>query len=201
MGKTRGWAVTAAALAVALGGCTHLVHQEDNVHYDPTALEARVSTVEGDVASVRNDLDALRSSMTNLERMMGAHVDDDDMHGVMHVALPVHFDFNVADIRAVDRPILDAFAAGIRSTFPDAVITVAGYADGAGSVARNRVLTQERADNVRDYLVSQGLNADNLRSVAMGQARQVNPGAQGPGQSGIENRRVTFSVDYSGSTN
>jgi hypothetical protein len=35
----------------------------------------------------------------------------------------------------------------------------------------------------------------------MGQARQVNPGAQGPGQSGIENRRVTFSVDYSGSTN
>ena len=101
-----------------------------------------MGTLEGDVASVRNDLDALRNSMTDLERRFGAHVDDDDMHGAMRVALPVHFDFDQADIRPVDQPILDAFAAGIRNTYPDAVITVAGYADAAGGAAHNQRLTQ-----------------------------------------------------------
>lgn len=203
MGKTRGWALGgAAALAIALGACTHLVHEEDNVQYDPTALEARMSTVEGDMATLRNDIDALRQAMSDLERRVGAHVDDDDIHGAMRVALPVHFDFDMAEIRSVDRPILDAFAAGIRGSFPDAVVTVEGFADAAGGQAYNMRLSQERAENVREYLVqSGGLPDDNVKAVAYGQQRQVNPGAMGPGQSGIENRRVTFVVEYSGSTN
>ena len=55
---------------------------------------------------------------------------------------------------------------------------------------------------MRDYLVNTaGMNGANLRSVGFGQARQVNPDTRGPGQSGIENRRVSFAIEYTGSTN
>jgi peptidoglycan-associated lipoprotein len=196
--------VLAAGVAVGTSGCTHLVHEEDYEVFDPTPLETRMSTIESDMASVRNDVSALRQSMTDLERRMGAHVEDDDMHGAMRVALPVHFDFDAAEIRDVDRPILDAFAAGIRNTYPDALVTVEGFSDPAGSAAYNMRLSRERAGNVKTYLVETGgLTDEMVKTVAFGEltARQVNPGAQGPGQSGIENRRVTFLVDYSGSTN
>ena len=202
MGKMRGLAATMATAVLAVG-CTHLVHwEEEHDPYDDSALQTRVATVEGDVSSLQNDVAALRSAMTALEQTVGAHVDDDDMHGSMRVSLPVHFDFDRADVREVDRPILDAFAAGIRGSYPNAIVTVEGFADRAGSSAHNRRLTQQRADNVKDYLVSSGgLSADNVRSIGLGQARQVNPDARGPGQSGIENRRVTFVVEYSGSAN
>jgi peptidoglycan-associated lipoprotein len=196
--------VLVAGVALGASGCTHLVHEEDYEPFDPTPLETRMSTIESDVAAVRNDLNALRQSMADLERRMGAHVEDDDMHGAMRVALPVHFDFDAAEIRDVDRPILDAFAAGIRNSYPDAVVTVEGFTDRAGSPAHNMRLSQSRADNVANYLIETGgLNSDHVRTQAFGMtmARQVNPDAQGPGQSGIENRRVTFVVDYSGSTN
>ena len=126
------------------------------------------------------------------------------MHGGggMMVSLPVHFDFNAAEVRDVDKPILDAFAATIMGTMPNAVLTVGGYADGAGSAAHNQRLTQQRADNVRDYLVdTAGMSGTNVRAVGFGQARQVNPDTQGPGQSGIENRRVSFAIEYAGTTN
>lgn len=193
-----------AGVAIGASGCTHLVHEEDYEVFDPTPLETRMSTIESDMAGMRNDINALRQSMTDLERRVGAHVEDDDMHGAMRVALPVHFDFDAAEIRDVDRPILDAFAAGIRNSYPDALVTVEGFSDPAGTEAYNMRLSRNRAANVRTYLVETGgLNADMVKTQAFGelQARQVNPGAQGPGQSGIENRRVTFLIDYSGSTN
>ncbi len=202
MGKTRGL-VAVIGVAVLATGCTHLVHkEEEHDPYDDSLIQARVATVEGDVSSLQDDVAALRSAMSELERNLGAHVDDDEIHGAMRVSLPVHFDFDRAQIREVDRPILDAFAAGVRGSYPSAVVTVEGFSDPAGSAAYNMRLSRERAQNVRDYLVeSGGLSGDNVRVAAFGEDRPVNPGAQGPGQSGIENRRVTFVIDYSGSAN
>ncbi len=63
-------------------------------------------------------------------------------------------------------------------------------------------LGQRRADAVEAYLVGQGMNGDRIRTVSFGEVRnrQVNPGntgAQDP-QSGIENRRVAFVLEWDG---
>ena len=149
--------------------------------------------------ALQGDVEQLRSEMQRLERDLNARIDSVGQN-MIGLSLPVHFDFDRAEIRDVDRPILDAFARAVQRTVPSALVTVEGFADPAGTTAYNMRLSRERAENVRDYLVQQGMNADNVRIDAFGElrARQVNPGAQGPGQSGIENRRVSFVVEWAG---
>ncbi len=209
MGKTRVWTLgLAAVLAVTATGCTHLVHQWelegllDPVNAQLAEHEGEISALQSDVAGLERDVAALRSAMEDLERQFGAHVSDEDLHCPcgLSVSLPVHFDFNSSDIRDVDRPLLDAFAAAVTGTFPNANVTVEGSTDQAGTPAYNTRLSRERAQNVKNYLVENGgMNEDNIRVVALGESRLVNEdtGVQNP-QSGIENRRVTFVLEWAG---
>lgn len=52
----------------------------------------------------------------------------------------------------------------------------------------------------RHLIRTSGLDADRVRTVSYGEARerQVVPGARGPGPTGIENRRVALVIDYAG---
>ena len=62
----------------------------------------------------------------------------------------------------------------------DAVVTVEGFAELAGSTAFNRRLGQRRAEAIRDYLTANGgLAASQVRAVSYGedQNRQVRAGA------------------------
>jgi peptidoglycan-associated lipoprotein len=118
--------------------------------------------------------------------------------------MPVHFEFASAELREADRPVLDRFASVVREYYPDAVITVEGFTDPAGSAAYNRRLGKQRADAVRTYLASNGqLPSTQLKAVSFGETkeRQVAPGAKGPGEKGLENRRVALVVDYAGADN
>ena len=77
--------------------------------------------------------------------------------------------------------------------YPGALVTVEGFADPSGSAAYNMQLGQRRAQAVQEYLAtSGGFGADRLKAVSYGEARnrQVAPGARGPGDQGIENRRT-----------
>lgn len=208
MVRTRVWTLgIAAVVAMASTGCTHLVHQHeldgllDPVNAQLADHETRISANESDISSLESAVADLRSRLSNLEAEFSDHEGDDDMHGGgLAVSLPVHFDFNSSDIRAVDRPILDAFAHAVQSTFSQASITVEGFTDQAGSPAYNTRLSNERAQNVKDYLVQNGgLSANNISVAALGEARLVNQdtGVQDP-QSGIENRRVTFVIEWAG---
>lgn len=209
MGETRSWvAGVSIVLAFASTGCMQLVRQWEldrvmtPVHEQLDDHDTRISANAAAIESMRSDIDALRGRLEQLQREFGGHVGDDDMHGAgLAVSLPVHFDFDSSDIRAVDRPILDAFADAVSGSFPQARITVEGSADQAGSAAYNMRLSRERAESVRDYLVrNTGLDADNIGVVAMGESRLVNEetGVENP-QSGIENRRVTFVIEWAGS--
>ncbi|MCG8466977.1 MAG: OmpA family protein [Gemmatimonadetes bacterium] len=211
MGKTRVWTLGfAAVMVVASTGCTHLVHQweiegmMDPVNAQLAEHDGRISANESAIAGLESDVAELRRRIDQLESDYGAHVSDDDMHGGgLAVSLPVHFDFNSSEVRAVDRPILDAFAAAVQGSYPSATVTVEGFTDGAGSAAYNRRLSQQRADAVRDYLIQNGgMNGDNIATAALGEARLVNQdtGVTNP-QSGIENRRVTFVLEWAGNTN
>lgn len=153
---------------------------------DIQALDERVSTLEQDLQDMRENFQA---QITELEKGM-------------RFALPVHFEFDVAQIRSVDRPLLDRFASVVKSHYSGSTVTVEGFADPAGSQAYNEQLSQERAENVADYLVSQGgLSEDNVRAVGYGESQnRLVTDRQGPGQQGLENRRVTFVVEWNGQT-
>lgn len=81
----------------------------------------------------------------------------------------------------------------------DAVITnnvkrvrVEGHTDNRGVKANNQVLSEDRARAVKDYLVSQGIDAERLESVGYGDAKPIAPNLTARGRE--LNRRVEFIV-------
>jgi peptidoglycan-associated lipoprotein len=147
------------------------------------SLEERLGSLERDLDSLRSEFDV---TVARLEESL-------------RFVTPVHFDFDSAELRAADHPLLERFASVIRDRYPDAMITVEGFADPAGPVAYNQRLSERRARAVAAWLTSEGgLDARRVRSVGYGESRLVEPGASGPGTGGVENRRVAFVIEFAG---
>jgi len=77
--------------------------------------------------------------------------------------------------------------------FPGASISVEGHTDANGSDSTNLILSQDRADAVRQYLVSNfGLNAEKVSSVGYGEARPVATNETAAGRA--RNRRIDLVI-------
>jgi peptidoglycan-associated lipoprotein len=152
----------------------------------------RAARVQGDeankaeIASLRNDLQGLRTEF-------GAKIAE--VSQGLQFAFPVHFAFNDANVRTEDSAALDRFANVVSKHYTGAKVTVAGFADPAGSSRYNLSLSQRRADAVKAYVASKGLDASLVSAVGYGEARQVNPGAWGDEPGAELNRRVVFIIE------
>ena len=69
---------------------------------------------------------------------------------------------------------------------------IEGYTDNIGSDEYNQKLSEERADSVRDYLVSQGVAQVNISAAGYGKADAVADNSTSSGRA--ENRRVQLVV-------
>ena len=79
----------------------------------------------------------------------------------------VFFDINKATLTEKDKARLSLYAEDIKNV--DTKFVVAGYADKkTGSVKRNQTLSEQRAKAVYDYLISLGVPAGKLETVANG---------------------------------
>ena len=151
-------------------------------------VSGRVDAIEQDIQKLRTELSDLNVKVTRL-------------NGLIAFDVPVHFDFGKADLRDADQAVLKQFASVVREFYPNALLTAEGYTDPAGSSSYNLRLGQKRADAVKDHLINQGgLRTDKVRSVSYGEAtnRLIDKKAKGPGNAGIENRRVVIVLDYVG---
>jgi peptidoglycan-associated lipoprotein len=111
----------------------------------------------------------------------------------------VHFEFAKSELREEARPVLDRFTTVVKDYYPGALVTVEGFTDPAGSKAYNKRLGKKRAEAVKEYLASAGgFDGTQLKAVSYGEARdrQVVPDAKGPGDEGVENRRVVLVIDH-----
>jgi peptidoglycan-associated lipoprotein len=197
--------------AIGLAGCarvtpdqlqTQLTQVRSEMAAGDSALSQRIGSndqritgLAGRMDSLQRDLEALRTEF---------HASIQQMQSALRFNVPVHFAYDDATVREADQPVLNRFASVVQKYFgSDAVITVEGFADPAGSARYNLELGLNRAEAVKDYLVNQGgLAGAKINTVSYGEARnrQVSPGAHGPGDSGIENRRVALVIDYAGTT-
>ncbi len=71
-------------------------------------------------------------------------------------------------------------------------IVVEGYTDSRGSAEKNKQLSFDRADAVRQYLISRGIPAEKIRAVGLGEEQPVATNATPEGRA--ENRRVELVV-------
>lgn len=176
-------------LAIALGGCSQYVKKTD--------FDAAVSELRANDQKQQQEIDALTQDMQQRFAKYDATITQ--MAGRVNVDTAAHFAFGDATLRDQDKPLLDDFAKVIGQHHSDAVITVEGFTDPAGSRSYNHRLGLQRADAVRDYLVSAGgLSGDKVRAVSYGETgnRQVDKGQSR--DAGASNRRVTLVVDFAG---
>jgi outer membrane protein OmpA-like peptidoglycan-associated protein len=85
-----------------------------------------------------------------------------------------------------------AKVAGILQAYPGLKLQVEGYTDSVGSDQLNQKLSENRADAVRTFLVSQGVQQDNITSTGYGKAKPVADNSTSKGRA--QNRRVNLVV-------
>lgn len=199
-------ASASALLSVAvLASCGYAKRDDVNAQFETLRsemaaadqqLDSRISQLDGRVNGIETRTAALERDLQQLRTDFNATVER--MEGMLAFNVPVNFEFDAADARPEDQPVLQKFAEVVKGYYPNAVITVEGFTDPAGSRAYNERLGLARAEAVKAYLLSQGLTDAQVRVVSYGEdeERLVRPGASGPGPEGQENRRVSLVIDY-----
>jgi len=82
--------------------------------------------------------------------------------------------------------------AKVMKEYPQYNYKIKGYTDNRGSEAKNISLSKKRADVVKDYLVSQGVDASLLWTEGYGEAHPIADNATEAGR--VKNRRVVFEI-------
>ena len=85
-----------------------------------------------------------------------------------------------------------AKVAGILQAYPGLKLQVEGYTDSVGSDEYNQKLSENRADAVRNFLLTQGVQQDNITSTGYGKAKPVADNSTSAGRA--QNRRVQLVV-------
>ena len=103
----------------------------------------------------------------------------------------INFASGSAAIREADRAELTQIAETLRR-YPNARITITGYADAAGSSAANAELGEDRAEAIEDALAAMGIDDDRIETRSGGEANPVAANADAGGRA--ENRRTELTV-------
>ena len=103
----------------------------------------------------------------------------------------VLFDFNKYSLKPDAREKL-AKVSGILLAHPDLKVQVEGYTDSIGSDEYNQKLSEQRADSVMNYLVTQSVNQGSVSAEGLGKSDPIADNSTSAGRA--KNRRVELVV-------
>jgi len=83
------------------------------------------------------------------------------------------FGFDKAKLQDLSAGILDGVVAKLKENQDIELVLVTGHTDRIGSDAYNQKLSERRANAVKDYLVSQGVDASRLQAVGKGESEPI----------------------------
>lgn len=153
------------------------------VSEERVSLQRRVDAQE----RLRTSVAALESSFTADEARVVRQGDD-----IVLSLLGIKFPSGRSTIDANSAALMKKVQQGL-ALFPGASISVEGHTDANGSDSTNLILSQDRADAVRQYLVSNfGINPEKVSSVGYGEARPVATNETAAGRT--RNRRIDLVI-------
>ena len=149
---------------------------------ETAAAQAARAAAEKDALALR---DRLREQLNVILQTR------DTARGLIVNLSDVLFDFNQASLKPGAREKL-AKVSGILLAYPTLHVNVEGHTDSVGTDDYNLKLSQRRADAVRDYLTSNGINSANVQAVGLGKDGPVASNDTAAGRQ--QNRRVEMVV-------
>ena len=145
---------------------------------DAQAKEAELARKEAQLAELAAS--DLRGRLQNIRATRGAQ-------GMQMTLDDIAFAPGRAALRPEAKSSLGKLVAFVNKD-PSKPIRIEGHTDGRGNANANQLLSQKRADSVRDALIAAGVAANRMTSVGMG---QDNPVADNETEGGrAKNRRV-----------
>lgn len=129
-----------------------------------------------------NKLNELQSQMIQVTK---------SARGIILSMSDILFAVNKADLKADLKTSL-AKVAGILSVYQQFNVSIEGNTDNTGSEEHNMKLSQQRADNVKAFLVEQGIAAERLTAKGLGMTMPVADNSTKEGRQ--KNRRVDLVI-------
>jgi outer membrane protein OmpA-like peptidoglycan-associated protein len=104
---------------------------------------------------------------------------------------PIYFDFDKAELRSNQVPVLEADLA-ILNAYPQLFIILGGHTDERGGIEYNLELSEKRAVMIKNYLIAKGIDAKKITIYAYGKEFPI---AKGHNESSWwQNRRVELKI-------
>ncbi len=105
-------------------------------------------------------------------------------------ARSIFFNSNSSSFKTGDAATITSLDAikEILKNYPNAKFSIEGHTDSTGGDAMNQKLSEDRANAVRNVLIENGVNADNLTAVGFGESKPIAPNNTKAGRA--ENRRT-----------
>jgi outer membrane protein OmpA-like peptidoglycan-associated protein len=158
------------------------------------AQQAETAAQQAEQARLQAEQDKEQTRTRLLQQLNQVLETKQSARGLIVEMPDVLFDFGKYTLKAGARERL-AKVAGILLAYPDLHIQVEGHTDNVGSDAFNQTLSEQRANTVRDFLVSQGVKPDDVEARGFGKTEPV---ASNETASGRQlNRRVDLVVSGS----
>jgi OOP family OmpA-OmpF porin len=117
-------------------------------------------------------------------------ITESDRRVVADAIRNLEFDVNKSTIRSKSYPTLNRVADLLKSK--NFSLRLAGHTDSQGSDALNMSLSKDRAESIKAYLVSQGVNASRVEATGYGETQPIASNKTAAGRQ--KNRRVEFSL-------
>src|SRR5262245_39479972 len=176
--------------AIAVGGLTLVPNQ--------SALVDRLKGVFGSTANIElidpntshNTQLAIQRTKAALARL-GPGFTPQDLVKVLNLET-INFTSGSATIPDEKFDLLREFATAIMKAPQATVIEVGGHTDNTGNPAGNKILSQQRADAVCDYLIKQSGRPTSLTAKGYGDSKPI--AGNDTEESRSKNRRIEFTV-------
>lgn len=146
------------------------------------ALAEERAKAEARQAEAMNKLNELQSKLIQVTK---------DARGIILSMSDILFDVNKASLKADLKTSL-AKVAGILSVYQQFNVSIEGNTDNTGSAEHNMKLSQQRADNVKSFLVEQGIDAGRLTAKGLGMTMPIADNKTKEGRQ--KNRRVDLVI-------
>jgi outer membrane protein OmpA-like peptidoglycan-associated protein len=156
---------------------------------EQAALKAKEQAAKEEAARAQAATDALRAQL--LKQLNDVLQTTDTQRGLVVNMADVLFETGKYNLSS-DAQLKLAKLSGIIQAHPGLNLAIEGYTDTTGSADFNMKLSQQRADTVRQFLISQGLLPDTITSQGFGEANPIADNGSSAGRK--QNRRVEIVV-------
>jgi len=169
-----------------------------------TSARKEIASQQNQIQKSRAELDAEKEARAKAEQSAAAamaslskiaQVKEEQRGVVITLDGQVLFVTGKAELLPIARDRLNQVAKSLKELDDDKLVSIEGFTDSRGADDMNLKLSQDRANAVRDFLMSQGVKPEKMRALGRGEANPVASNDTPEGRA--NNRRVEIVVQSS----